>query len=105
MHLWASVVPESHVWDLHDGEGIPAGCTLASTHAPPPSTHSFTALTSSSTEVPLPPHLSLLLRSFRKIGFYVAGGVLKKSPQTSLSRSFQSQYILFVVLILFGFVF
>lgn len=99
------MVPESHVWDLHDEEEIPAGCALASTHAPPPSTHSFTALTSSSTEVPLPPHLSLLLRSFRKIGFYVAGGVLKKSPQTSLSRSFQSQYILFVVLILFGFVF
>lgn len=81
IRLWASVVPESHVWDLHDEEEIPAGCALASTHAPPPSTHSFTALTSSSTEVPLPPHLSLLLRSFRKIGFYVAGGVLKRVPK------------------------
>lgn len=80
IRLWASLVPEPHVWDLHDGEGIPAGCALASTHAPPPSTLSFTALTGSSTEEPLPPHLSLLLRSFREIGFYVAGGVLKRVP-------------------------
>lgn len=70
-------------------KGIPASCAVTSTHAPPPNTHSFKTLKSSSTEVPFPPLLSLLLRSFRKIGFYVAIGVLtakKESPNKSFKK-------------------